>query len=98
MSNPLVWMKLHFIPEDGRRCLTEAQQASKWLNDITLELVTPMMRWANQDFCVFETALLTDGSFVVPHHWFSKNGEIYVRAWTVRPEMGEDGPDGWLVL
>ena len=58
-----------------------------------------MMRHMNQDFYIFEVALLMDGSYVMPYRWIQDQGEVFVCTWGIKPvcnRMSLSG--GWLVL
>ncbi|EED83930.1 predicted protein [Postia placenta Mad-698-R] len=62
MANPRVRPHLHFYPEDrGERPLSEARQASRWLNEIPHDLLTPMARVRHHDYYIYEPAMLVDG-------------------------------------
>ncbi|KAG2053504.1 hypothetical protein BDR06DRAFT_982798 [Suillus hirtellus] len=76
MMNPHVWTLLHFYPEDTGVELNKAQQATCWLEELDLELLTPVVRLHNQDFFVFEPALLLSGQACIPFRWFTRGGKI----------------------
>ncbi|KIJ60407.1 hypothetical protein HYDPIDRAFT_177473 [Hydnomerulius pinastri MD-312] len=59
MANPRVRHGLHFYPEDSGKRLTDARQAERWLDEMDPAQLTPMVRLQNQDFFVFEPALLS---------------------------------------
>ncbi|KAF9808715.1 hypothetical protein IEO21_07777 [Rhodonia placenta] len=62
MANPRVRPHLHFYPEDrGERPLAEARQAARWLHEMPNELLTPMARVRNQDYYIYEPAMLVNG-------------------------------------
>ncbi|EED83857.1 predicted protein [Postia placenta Mad-698-R] len=68
MANPRVRPHLHFYPEDhGERPLAEARQAARWLHEMPNELLTPMARVRNQDYYIYEPAMLVNG--VIPREF-----------------------------
>ncbi|KAI6152475.1 hypothetical protein BKA82DRAFT_19159 [Pisolithus tinctorius] len=52
--------------------LEQAWQASRWLHEIDPSIAMPMIRKGRQDFYVFELTKLTDGTMVIPEHWYTK--------------------------
>ncbi|KAE9383713.1 hypothetical protein BT96DRAFT_772206, partial [Gymnopus androsaceus JB14] len=61
MANPEVRPKLHFYPEDSGEHLSEARQAERWLHEAPDDLLTPMARIRDQDYYIYEPAMLSDG-------------------------------------
>ncbi|KAG2035286.1 hypothetical protein BDR03DRAFT_812159, partial [Suillus americanus] len=96
MMNPRVRPLLHFYPEDAGTKLNEAWQAKHWLEELDPELLTPVVRLQNQDFFIFEPALLTSGEACMPFHWFVRRKKMYARAWRLRPVAREINC-GWVV-
>lgn len=98
MSNPKVRPHLHFYPEDCGTRLEETRQASKWLNELSPDEATPMIRLRKEDYYVYEPTLLTDGTVCVPFRWFTRHGKFYGKAWAIKPIRHEDPTeDGWVV-
>ncbi|KAF7344648.1 hypothetical protein MVEN_01625000 [Mycena venus] len=62
MANPSVRKNLHFLPEDTTPSLSEAWQASRWLDELDSDLTTPMIRKHGQDFFIHEPTMLRDGN------------------------------------
>lgn len=97
MANPTVCQNLHFFPEDTKPSLSQAWQASRWLNELDSELTTPMIRDHNQDFYINEPALLKDGSVFMPIRWFKREGVVLARAWKMRRASNTIAGHGWIV-
>ncbi|KAG1784909.1 uncharacterized protein HD556DRAFT_1314704 [Suillus plorans] len=96
MMNPRVRPLLHFYPEDTGVELNEARQAKCWLEELDPELLTPVVRLHNQDFFVFEPALLSSGQACIPFRWFIRGGKMYTKAWSLRP-VTRELDCGWVV-
>ncbi|KAG2126284.1 hypothetical protein DEU56DRAFT_743067 [Suillus clintonianus] len=96
MMNPRVRPLLHFYPEDTGMELNEARQAKRWLEELDPELLTPVARLHNQDFFVFEPALLLSGRACIPFRWFTRGGKMYTKAWSLRP-VTHELDCGWVV-
>ena len=92
MANPKVRPLLHFYPEDCGTRVAEARQASRWLREVDDDLLTPMIRLGVQDFYIFEPTLTTDSLVVMPHRFFFRDGEMFVRIWAM-----EGVGMGWVV-
>ncbi|OSX60535.1 hypothetical protein POSPLADRAFT_1148718, partial [Postia placenta MAD-698-R-SB12] len=72
MSNLQVRPHLHFYPEDqGDRPFAEARQASRWLNEVPNELVTPMARIHNHDYYIYKPAMLVNGVCIAEDLWYT---------------------------
>ncbi|KAL0566487.1 hypothetical protein V5O48_015525 [Marasmius crinis-equi] len=102
MCNPKVRPKLHFYPEDrGNRPFSEARQGEKWLNEIPDEQLTPMIRLRrggeNQDYYIFEPAMLRDGTIWMPHRWIRKDNKFVGRCWGMQEVTAADGTSSWRV-
>ncbi|KIJ52180.1 hypothetical protein M422DRAFT_43551 [Sphaerobolus stellatus SS14] len=85
---------MHFYPEDTGRKVCEARQADKWLHKQKDDLLTPMVHTALQDFFIFKPTLCNDGSAVMPHRFFQKNGTLHAKIW---PMEAPPGCGGWVV-
>ncbi|KAF8204045.1 hypothetical protein BJ912DRAFT_841196 [Pholiota molesta] len=96
MSNPKVRPHLHFYPEDTSPSLSEAYQASRWLNELTPEETTPMVRINKNDYFIYEPTMTTDMKVCIPIRWFHRCGIIYARAWMLESTI-VDGQIGWVV-
>ncbi|KIJ50445.1 hypothetical protein M422DRAFT_44494 [Sphaerobolus stellatus SS14] len=90
MANPQVRKHMHFYPEDSGKKVSEARQTDKWLHKQDDDLLTPMVHIASQDSFVFEPALCHDGTAVIPHCFFRKNGNLQAKIWLMElsPERG----------
>lgn len=98
MSNPKVRPHLHFYPEDSGSRLEETRQASKWLNELSPDEATPMIRTRDGDYYVYEPTMLTDGTFCIPYRWFTRNGQFWGRGWAIKPtSQGDPLSEGWVV-
>ncbi|KAG2029934.1 hypothetical protein BDR03DRAFT_1017715 [Suillus americanus] len=87
MMNPPVRPLLYFYPEDAGKVLNEAQQAKHSLKELNPELLMPVVRLHNQNFFVFEPALLSSGQAFIPFHWFMRGGKMYTQAWSLWPVL-----------
>ncbi|KAG1806360.1 uncharacterized protein HD556DRAFT_1428515 [Suillus plorans] len=96
MMNPRVRPLLHFYPEDTGVELNEARQAKCWLEELDPELLTPVVRLHNQDFFVFEPALLLSGQACIPFQWFICGGKMCTKAWSLQP-VTRELDCGWVV-
>ena len=96
MANPSVREKLHFLPEDSNPSLSQAWQASRWLDELDSDLTTPMIRINAQDFYIHEPTLLKDGSVCMPDRWFERNKLTMARVWKMH-QISKDGISGWVV-
>ncbi|KAJ6612092.1 hypothetical protein B0H10DRAFT_1658301, partial [Mycena sp. CBHHK59/15] len=61
MANHTTRKNLHFFPEGTKPSLSQAWQASCWLDELDPDLTTPMIRMHKQDFYINEPTLLSDG-------------------------------------
>ncbi|KAI0263371.1 hypothetical protein BC834DRAFT_997123 [Gloeopeniophorella convolvens] len=68
-TNPLVRPHMVFYPEDTQGKIVETWQAQKWLAEVGLEHLTPMVIHAGQHFYVNELAECRDGTYVLPVRW-----------------------------
>ena len=91
MANPRVRQHLHFLPErnvDGH--VSQAWQASRWLDELDPQLLTQMIRLNDdrqQDYYVYEPALLMDGRACIPTRWYVKAGVRHAKAWLMVPDV-----------
>ena len=97
MANPRVRPFWVFFPEDvGTGVLSDAWQARRWLHEMDPELLTPVIKQDNQDYYIFEPAVLVDQSVCMPERWFVRSGKMFVRAWRMLPATRDDRT-GWIV-
>ncbi|KAG2126564.1 uncharacterized protein EDB93DRAFT_1243814 [Suillus bovinus] len=87
MMNPRVRPLLHFYPKDTAKC---------WLEELDPELLTPVIRLHNQDFFIFEPALLSSSQACIPFRWFVCGGKMYTKAWSLWP-VAHELDCGWVV-
>ncbi|KIY53297.1 hypothetical protein FISHEDRAFT_33763, partial [Fistulina hepatica ATCC 64428] len=102
MSNPRVRPHLHFYPEDSGTVLSETRQASRWLHEISDDLLTPMANIDGQRFFIHELAKLKSGQFCVPVRWFSRRQgtrlRLFAKCWNAQDVVhNESGAPGWIV-
>ncbi|KAF8966226.1 hypothetical protein BDZ97DRAFT_1657897 [Flammula alnicola] len=96
MCNPKVRPHIHFYPEDTGKRLDESRQAERWLKELRPEETTPMVRVREDDYYIYEPALLKDLSMCIPERWFTRNGTFFARAWKMEIRV-VDGVWGWVV-
>ena len=96
MANPHVRSQLHFYPEDLGKQLNEAFQARRWLKEMDPTQLTPMIRLHNQDFFIFEPALLSSGQVCIPIRWFCRGNLFFAKAWPLQAIVNDTG-SGWIV-
>lgn len=96
MSNPHVRPFLSVLPEDAGAVLANAYQGTRWLREMDPDLLTPMIKEGNQDFFIFEPAILKDRQYCIPERWFTRARKTYALAWKIRP-MIVNGMAGWVV-
>ncbi|KAJ7607345.1 hypothetical protein FB45DRAFT_764359 [Roridomyces roridus] len=97
MANPNTREHLHFFPEDSKPSLSQAWQANRWLDELDPDLATPMERFKNQDFYVYEPALLQNGSVCMPTRWFRRGNVKLARAWKMTRGSPNNMNMGWIV-
>lgn len=98
MSNPKVRSHLRFYPEDTGSTLSEAHQASCWLNELTPEETTLMVRINDSDYFIYEPAMAADMAFCIPTRLFYRYGLIHARVWVLDSEaIVVEGQSGWIV-
>ena len=56
-----------------------------------------MHRVGRNDFYTFEVTQLSNGQLCIPHHFFTRNGAVRVKAWSLSPTRNSDGDSGWIV-
>ena len=60
--------------------------------------LTPMIRIGEDDYYIYEPAMLVDGTCCIPTRWFVRDGDFYCKAWTLHSISSPDGNgDGWQV-
>ncbi|KAF7329540.1 hypothetical protein MKEN_00216800 [Mycena kentingensis (nom. inval.)] len=96
MANPLVRDKLHFLPEDSGKKVSQTWQARRWRHELDADLTTPMIRLGKQDFYLHEPCLLKDGTACMPTRWFTRGNEMFAETWKLIP-ANIDGRTGWIV-
>ncbi len=90
MANPEVRQLLEFYPEDAGEHLSEARQASRWLNEAPDDQLTPMFRTRRgDDYFIHEPAMLRDGTVCMPYRWFRRGRKHYARCWRMQTCVGE---------
>ncbi|KAJ7780683.1 hypothetical protein DFH07DRAFT_910197 [Mycena maculata] len=97
MANPTTRKNLHFFPEDTKPSLSQAWQASRWLDELEPDLTTPMTRVGTQDFYIHEPTLLSNGTACMPIRWFKRGGKTLARAWKMHEVSGTDPASGWVI-
>ena len=97
MANPEVRPNLHFYPEDSGATLSEAWQARRWLKEMPPDELTPMIRIGEDDYYIYEPAMLMDGSCCIPIWWFIRDGIFFCKAWVLLPISPEGDCPGWQV-
>ncbi|KAF8263906.1 hypothetical protein EI94DRAFT_1703635 [Lactarius quietus] len=70
MANLRVCNYLHFYPEDAGKTVSEYWHARHWHEVADPSLVTPMVVINNTQFFIYELAILTNSSVVMPYCWF----------------------------
>lgn len=94
--NPKVRPNLYLYPEDTGKQLSEGRQAERWLKELRPEETTPMVRIHEDDYYIYEPALLKDLSMCIPERWFTRDGTLFARAWKMETRV-IDGIEGWVV-
>ncbi|KAK0471280.1 hypothetical protein IW261DRAFT_1671032 [Armillaria novae-zelandiae] len=90
MGNPKVWPLLEFYPEDAGNQLSEACQASRWLDEAPDDQLTPMFRTrSGDDYYIYKPAMLRDGTVCMPYRWFRRDQKHYARCWRMQICNGE---------
>ena len=103
MGNPRIRPHLRFYPEDSGQKLKECWQASRWLEELSPDIATPMVRVGNQDFYVYEPTKLVDGQVIVPFRWYthatSPSGSqvLYGEGWRLAEVTSRDGMRSYIV-
>ncbi|KAK6969309.1 hypothetical protein R3P38DRAFT_2588312, partial [Favolaschia claudopus] len=97
MSNPKVRPHLQFYPEDSGKVLEEASQGKRWLDEIPSEKTTPMARIGKQDYFIYETAMLRNGTVCMPFRWFMRGGIVFAKCWEMTVVDSDTGRY-WRVL
>ncbi|KAJ7664821.1 hypothetical protein B0H17DRAFT_1162742 [Mycena rosella] len=88
-GNPLVREHLNFYPE-VTTTVSESWQASKWVNEIESDNLTPM--WANwkaashRHFYIKELAQCHDATYIVPLKWIIYDKKVHAEAYLVTRE------------
>lgn len=83
--------------------MRDSRHGNKWLTRIEGGLITPMLRYGENDYFVDEAALLKDHRAVMVTRWFTRRvnaslSEMCGRAWLMSPvTKGSDREMGWLI-
>ncbi|KAJ7793620.1 hypothetical protein B0H14DRAFT_2393239, partial [Mycena olivaceomarginata] len=96
MANPTTRNNLHFFPEDAGPSLSQAWQASRWLDELESDLTTPMIRIQQQDFYIHEPTLLSNGAVCMPIRWFKRGDKMFARVWKMC-ESNTELNSGWII-
>ena len=94
MANPRVRPFLHFYPEENGLSVNETWHANHWLHEADSSLLTPMARINNQDYYIYEPALLANITVCMPYRWFLRKGKFFAKAWKLHPNVNSFG---WIV-
>lgn len=97
MANPTTPKNLHFFPEDSGPSLSQAWQASRWLDELESDLTTPMIRIQKQDFYIHEPTLLLNGIVCMPIRWFKRGDKTFARVWKMHENYHTDLNSGWII-
>ncbi|KAI5824138.1 hypothetical protein K523DRAFT_343548 [Schizophyllum commune Tattone D] len=84
MANPRVRRHLCFLPEKTSGRVSEAWQAARWLDELSSDFLTQMVRKEDdpsQDFYIYEPTLLANGKVFMPTRWYTENGDIHAKGW-----------------
>ena len=76
--------------------LSEAREAERWLNEMQPDELTPMIRIGEDDYYIYEPAMLVNGSCCIPTRWFVRQEVFYCKAWALHLISLPDG-QGWQV-
>ena len=76
--------------------LSEARQAERWLKEMPPDELTPMIRIGEDDYYIYEPAMLVSGSFCIPTRWIMREGCFYCKAWSLNIMSSPDS-EGWQV-
>lgn len=83
-ANPLVRPFIRLYPEKTNGIVNEVWQASKWMNELSSDQLTPMVVGAkDQHFYVNELAYTNSKEFVIPLKWYTNQEVLYGECWTV---------------
>ncbi|KAL1711382.1 hypothetical protein EV715DRAFT_215384, partial [Schizophyllum commune] len=64
--------------------VSEAWQAARWLDELSSDFLTQMVRKeddSSQDFYIYEPTLLANGKVFMPTRWYTENGDIHAKGW-----------------
>lgn len=83
-ANPLVRPFIRLYPEKTDGVVNEVWQASKWMNELKSDQLTPMVIGIKgQHFYVNELTYTNSKEFVIPIKWYTNREELYGECWTV---------------
>ncbi|KAF8260388.1 hypothetical protein EI94DRAFT_1773711 [Lactarius quietus] len=97
MANPRVHNYLRFYPEDAGKTVSEYWHARHWHEVADPSLVTLMVVINDTQFFIYELAILTNSSVVMPYRWFLQGRSIMARAWPLCAVRLCDGNTGWII-
>lgn len=97
MANPKVRPHLSFYPEDSGPRLSEARQGRRWLHELPNDQMSQMARIDNQDYFIYEPAMLRDGTCCIPIRWFVRNQKLYAQCWQMAT-VNNEACSGWRVV
>ncbi|KAI4293785.1 hypothetical protein K525DRAFT_274887 [Schizophyllum commune Loenen D] len=83
-ANPQIACHLHFYPEEVSGPISGVWQADRW-KEFKPEELTPMYSRGHKRFFIEELCQLHDGTYVVPHDWVIRQGDLTARCTTAQP-------------
>ncbi|KAK0430360.1 hypothetical protein EV421DRAFT_1893571 [Armillaria borealis] len=90
-SNPEVAKHLQFYPEETGGPVSEVWQAERW-KEFKPSQLTPMYSRGLCQFYIEELAQLREGTFVIPHNWIIRKGELHADC-----SEAVFTPEGWII-
>lgn len=97
MANPKVRPFLHFYPEDSYPVLEEAQQGDRWLHELPADQTTPMAHISENDYFIYEPAMICNGQCCIPIRWFVRANVLFAKCWKLEAVNTEQS-SGWRVI
>jgi hypothetical protein len=97
MANPKVRPHLKFYPEDSKKCISEAQQACRWLYEVADDEITPMACFGQQDYYIHKPAMLRNGECCMPVRWFTIGKLLFAKCWKMEA-LSSDIGQGWCIV
>ena len=96
LANPKIRPHFHFYPHARGQNASGPWEADRWLREVDAQMLTPMARIRNQDYCIHEPARLRYGHVCMPTRWFLRDNPMYVGAWRLAPNVANE-TSGWVV-